>query len=71
MPGRKGEITQGKRAKLAIYLGDATRMFKKTKDRIYFSNEGEIVSINKDGKITDGKKLFRILNSLYKREHKK
>ncbi|MFC1755721.1 hypothetical protein ACFL96_20415 [Thermoproteota archaeon] len=71
MPGKKGKITQSKKAKVAVYLSDVVRMFKMEDNRIRFSTEKLIASINKDGRVTNGKRLYKILDTLYKREHRK
>ena len=42
MPGKIRKITQGKNAKVAIYLGNTVRMFKKNEDRIHLSNADEM-----------------------------
>jgi hypothetical protein len=71
MPGEKSKIIQSKKAKVAIYLSDVVRMFKKNDDRIRLSNKELIVSINKNGVVTNGKRLYKILNALYEREHRR
>lgn len=70
MPGEKGKILQGKKAKYAIYLSDVVRMFKKHDDRIVLSTQELIASIAKDGSVTNGKRLYKIVHALYKREHR-
>lgn len=69
MPGEKGRIIQGKKAKVSVYLGNSVRMFKKGDDRIRLATEDLIASINKDGRVTNSKRLYKILDILYKREH--
>ena len=71
MPGNRGKIVQSPKAKVAVYLSDVVRMFKKDDDRIMLSTEDLIASINKDGLVTNGKRLYKILNTLYKREHRR
>lgn len=71
MPGKKGRIVQGKKAKVAVYLSDVVRMFKKGDNRIRLSTYDLIASISKDGRVTNGKRLYSILNTLYKREHRR
>jgi hypothetical protein len=71
MPGNRGKIVQSPKAKVAVYLSDVVRMFKKDDDRIRLATEDLIVSINKDGSVTNGKRLYKILDILYKREHRK
>jgi hypothetical protein len=70
MPGEKGKIVQGKRAKYAVYLGDKVRIFKIDSDRIRLSTDNLIVSINSDGRVTNGQRLYKILNVLYQSEHR-
>jgi hypothetical protein len=70
MAGEKGKIRQGKKAQVAIYLGNAVRMFKKASGRIVLSTSKQIVSLTKQGNVTNGKRLFDILNALYESEHK-
>ena len=72
MPGEKGEIIQSKEGNGdAIYLSDVVRIFKTSDDRIRFSTKKLIASINKDGSVTCGKRLYKILDTLYKREDKR
>lgn len=70
MPGKNKRIMQGERAKVTIYLGDKVRMFKVSDDRIRLSTAKLIASINKDGCVTNGRRLYKILNILYKSEHR-
>ncbi len=71
MPGKRGKIVQSPKAKVAVYLSDVVRMFKKGDERIRLSTKDLIAAINKDGRVTNGKRLYRILNTLYKREHRR
>ncbi len=70
MPGEKGKISQGKSAKIAVYLGDKVRIFKIDSDRIRLSTDNLIASINSNGRVTNGQRLYKILNVLYQREHR-
>lgn len=71
MPGKKGYIVQSPRAKYAIYLSDVVRMFKYNDDGMRLATKDLIASVNKDGHVTSGKRLYEILNTLYEREHQK
>ncbi len=69
MPGMRGEIFQGKRAKYSIYLGKKVRMFKMSDKRLRLSTDTLIASVSESGSVTNGRRLYRILNVLYKSEH--
>ena len=69
MPGEKGKIIQSAKGKYAIYLSDVVRMFKYSDDGIRLATKDLIVSVNKAGKVTSGKRLYEILHALYEREH--
>ena len=71
MPGIHKRIIQGKKAKVTIFLGEKVRMFKVGDDRIRLSTSSLIASINKNGCVTNGRRLYKILSILYKSEHRK
>lgn len=70
MPGEKGKIIQSPKGKFAIYLSDVVRMFRYSDDGIRLATEKLIVSVNRDGHVTNGKRLYKILHMLYEREHR-
>ncbi|MDD5129725.1 MAG: hypothetical protein PHS66_01540 [Candidatus Omnitrophica bacterium] len=69
MPGAKGKIIQSPKGRFAIYLSDVVRMFKYGDDGIRLATKDLIVSVNSDGQVTNGKRLYKILHTLYEREH--
>ena len=71
MPGKKGKIIQCTRGNFAIYLSDVVRMFRYRDDGIRLATKDFIVSVNKEGNVTNGKRLYKILNMLYEREHRR
>ena len=69
MPGKRGQIIQSPRGRFAIYLSDVVRMFKYSDNGIRLATKDLIISVNEDGHVTNGKRLYKILNMLYEREH--
>ena len=72
MGRQKGKIVQSKKGKgCVIHLSDVVSMFKTSDDRIKFATRGLIASISKDGKVTSGKRLYKIFSALYQSEDKR
>ena len=69
MTGKKGKIIQGKRARYTVYLGEKVRIFKMNDKRIRLSMDDLIASISENGSVTSGRRLYKILDTLYKSEH--